>query len=676
MNLFIQKPSLKFEKVASTTLDEDPEAWPRQILVELFRTLPEASDYTPRVAMIKVDEEQGYGYGVVIVENATDSALSVARPGPGSRRVVIPIVIKNHELSPLDILMTRSGKMMPLSAHRLREALFRPETFEMITDDWGDTNLYNMFYPPGRSDNDFGAGVSQGMGGGAQGAVTMIQGPGMKLSGAEYPMLAAVTPTLFAADLERIAKLAEREPAIVEGVNPLMTLALATLLAAEKTAMKTSSAIIDTALSSAVPDVVQCGYSEEHQCYWVKAASRGALHDAAPVQMSRERFLKYAGEDVTREVDTKGTVTVSGSVAKIDTDNSKWMRVDSPGIYKVKTVHGKEMTGWVIPNLIDLDGARVPMAVFTNGAAAVVQGQIAGARVAEGIDLPSATPRGTGCFYMAGQGGVEATVPLLVEGGEAEMGGGDSWLCRSLTGEATKVRMVPGLKVMQVLKNEFLLPASAKFLPLDNESVVALVEEPEAATKTAAELSRPSIRLGGWDGHEFEARFHALPKLAAVTPSRLSLDNAVFALCLAGVDAKTAQKVAHAAMQAPQELAGLRDVSLATDVLAATRKVAAEQSAAVMQLRQDYVKEAAAMPSSMTVDAILSLGLINSENVHLYISRIPYLEKCLSMVCEMILGSRVGLTEVPEAAAARAARGLDAVIQGLKALSLRNVSGT
>jgi hypothetical protein len=37
------------------------------------------------------------------------------------------------------------------------------------------------------------------------------------------------------------------------------------------------------------------------------------------------------------------------------------------------------------------------------------------------------------------------------------------------------------------------------------------------------------------------------------------------------------------------------------------------------------------------------------------------------------LASRIGLTELPEFAAARAVRALDDVIQGLRALSLREV---
>ena len=85
------------------------------------------------------------------------------------------------------------------------------------------------------------------------------------------------------------------------------------------------------------------------------------------------------------------------------------------------------------------------------------------------------------------------------------------------------------------------------------------------------------------------------------------------------------------------------------------------------------MKEAAVLPDVMTVDAVLSLGFINSENVRMYASRTPYLEKCLSMVCELLLGARIGLTEISEFAAARCARALDETIQGLKALALRDV---
>jgi hypothetical protein len=679
MDLFVHKPVLTFEKAAashkaaSAQLDENPESWPREILTELFRGTPETSDYMPRVAMLKTDEESGFGLGVVIIENSTDSALATARPGPSSRRVLVPIVIKSHTLCPLDLIMLRSGRMLPLNAHTLREALFRPETFEMTTEDWGDTSLWNQFYPPGRSDNDFGGGISQGIGGGTQGAVTFIQGPGMKLS-AEYQLLSRLASTLLGPDLDLVAQAAQ-EPSKAAGKDSAFLGALQLLAEAEKTALHDASDLIKQAASSVPPDVFQMGWSPTEDQYWLKRASRSSFMAPRPVYLDRADALKIAGADVVRKVDTEGVVTISltpGKTAQVEQEN--WEPIAQSGIYKVKTVHGKEMTGWAIPNLIDLDGTHVPMCVFTNGAAAMVQDQIVGVKAGAMVDLPSGPPKGTGCFFAAGKGGVIATVPLLVEGAESGMNGGESWLAKSLTGEETRVRVVPGIETMVALKGEFHVPSGTKFLPLNDERMVALIDRVDQVTKTAADAVRPTITLFGGDHDEVSVRFQAMPKLASVTNPRLTHDDAALLLCLAGLPAKTAYtKIASAAAGNTVVVPGLLDVRLASDLIEQTRKIASSRSHEVRALRQLLVKEAATLPDAMTVDAVLSLGFINSENVRMFTSSIPYLEKCLSKICELVLGSRLGLTEIPEFAAARAARALDDVIQGLKALALRDV---
>lgn len=679
MDLFVSKPVLKFEKTAATAkaasaqLDEDPETWPGQILKELFRSTPETSDYTPEVAMMKVDEEQGYGLGVVIITNNTDSALAVARPGPAGKKVLVPVIVKSHTLCPLDMIMLRNGKMLPLNGHTLREALFRPETFELVTEDYGDTSLWNQFYPPGRSDNDFGAGIAQGIGGGTQGAVTFIQGPGMKLSSAgEYALLGALAPTLLGPDIDGVAKLASGLP-----MSEALLGALKLLVEAEKTAMRSASGLLKQAASSAPPDVIQVGWSDAEEQYWMKRASRSSFMPPRPVYMSRGDALKLAGQQVVSKVDSEGVVTISlnpGKTAADEIEKEDWDVIAQSGIYKVKSVHGKEMTGWVIPNLVDTDGTLVPMAIFTNGAAAMVQNQIVGVKAGALVDLPSGPPKGTGVFFVGGKGGVMATIPLLVSGRESGMNGGSSWMVKSLTGEETRVRIVPGIEKMVALKGEFHVPASVRFMPLNDETMVPLIDSVDQVTKTAADKARPAVILFGGDSDEVSLRFQNMPKLASVTNQRLNHDDAAFLLCLAGLPAQTAYtKIAGAAHGATVEVHGVSDVRLANDIIEQTRKIASSRSHEVRALRQLLVKEAASLPDAMTVDAVLSLGFINSENVRTFISSIPYLEKCLSKVCELVLGSRLGLTEIPEFAAARAARALDEVIQGLKALALRDV---
>jgi hypothetical protein len=680
-DLFTYRPTLSFEqnKLAGIELSENPQMWSREVLSELYRQVPEVADYTPKVMFMQVDEEQGYGLGCIVLANTTDSALAVTRTGTASKKVLIPVIVKGHELQPLDILMTSSGKMLPLNGTRLREALFRPETFEMVTEDSGDSSLWNLFYPPGRSDNTFGAGISQGSDGGTAGAVTMIQGPGMKLSADQrFELLEDVVgPSALKPDLEALASKLSSDEALLSAVveNAASSDAIRLLASFEATSASSAANAMKLAADSAKPSVIQLGF-EPGEGYWVKVASREVFYHTNPTWMDRRDFLKFAGPEVTHKVDTQGTVTLSTQPVvdeSVDPHASKWSVVEKPGIYKVRTLAGKDMTGWVLPNLLDLDGTRVPLAVFTNGAVASVQSQIAGAHVGTGIDLPSAPAKGPGIFYVAGQGGIEGTVPLMVLGSEAQMNGGDCYLVRTMTGHESKVCIVPGMSGMRALGGEFHVTPAVKFLPLDTEVAIQLIEEPADLAKTAAAVVDRSIHITGSGEGEYYFRFDNLPKLAGMFPRSLDSDQAMMVLCLAGLSAQSAVDKLASAEDGFVDVSGLVDVKTAHDAFGAMRKAASANAASIRQLRVDLVKEAAVLPDAMTVDAVLSLGFINSENVRMFISRLPYLEKALSMICELLLVARLGLTEIPEGATARAARGLDEAVRGLRALSLRKL---
>jgi len=671
MDLFLTDPVLTFErtKQSSTQLDENTENWPRQILTELFRQLPTITEYSPRVMMMKLDEARGTGFGSVIVSSTPDTALSAVRAA-GQLQAIIPIVVKDYELQPLDILLKSNGLMTPLTETRLREALFRPQTFELLTNDFGDGSLYNMFYPPGRSANDFGSGFGQRSGGGSAGGVQTLFGPGMKTAGLE--MLESLLPTVLLPDVERLAKEIDNDPALLKqaGNNLIFLQAMRVLSEAEGT--KTAADLFDAVHDVFDTHVAQVGYSPTQDVYWVKKASRDAFAHRPAVLMDRGAFLKFAGDEVVHLVDTKGTLTVSEAKAPHHTlDTTPWSVVTETGIYRVKDTDGeKEYTGWVIPELLDPDGVSVPMAVFTNGSAGCVQDQIVGHRVATGVDLPSVPPKGVGIFYVSSGGRLIATVPLEVVGGEASMSGGDAYIVRTLTGEECRVRLVEGLKSVTT-QGDYFLPSSAKFLPLEDEKLVSLVSDTETleASKVAGLLESGLIDVIG-DGSHYQFRFHGLPKLASAMPSKMDHDQAVFALCLAGVPADTAiEKLAESNSRIVSFQGA--DVRLMADRVGEAKLAGAERSQQVTALRQYLTKEASVLPDISTVDAVLSLGFINSENISLFVSRIPYLEKALSMICELILASRLGMTEVPDTAASRAAKGLDTTIYGLKSLMLR-----
>jgi hypothetical protein len=426
--------------------------------------------------------------------------------------------------------------------------------------------------------------------------------------------------------------------------------------------------------------VVQLGYDQEKSAYWVKTACRTYAYLTRPQYMSRGDFLKFAGPDVAQKVDTEGTVTLSEpnqAEGPIDVDSSEWDVVEEPGIYKVMTEKGKEMMGWVIPGLLDMDGTRLPMSVFTNGASAMVQDQVAGSRIAEGVNLPDDSPQGTGVFYMASPTGVVATVPLSIMGTEADADGSHIYHVRTVMGAEHRAKMVDGLKKFMPDKGDgmVMLPGSAKFMQLDKEAQTPLVSEPSALTKTAAHVYSPKIHVFS-DGLTYGLRYEHLPKMASVFPgTNLGYDEATFVLCTAGVTPKAAHEALTKAssLRTNTTFNRLHDIRPAKEVLSEVLEQGEKIAAAAKGLRRHLVKEAAVLPDIQTVDSVLSLGYINPENVRMYVGHLPYLDRALSMVCELTLASRMGLSEVPEFAAARACRALNEVIEGLKALALREV---
>jgi len=675
MDLFTNVAPIFQDKVAAVPLDEDAAKWGPQILQELFRQVPEASEYNPQVVMLRQDDEQGFALGVIVISGQTDSALSMAgNEQPTSKKALIPVIIKNTELCPLDIVMTQDKKVYPLNGIRLREALFRPNTFDMMTDDSGDQSLYSMFYPPGRASNSPTSGFSAGSGDN----VGYVYGPGMKQASlaVEESLLHHIAPTLSQLDLDALGEKISSmglEPQLQQ--NPAFLAVMSHLASFDGRLLTEGDAdlLMDKAASYAPVEVAQFGWDEIRGTYWMKTASR-SIFGINRDDIDRGQMLKLAGPDITKKVDTEGTVTISEpakDTAPLDTTNDRWEVIEKPGVYRVRNIDGQEMMGWVLPSLVDFDGTRVPMAVFTNGATAAVQGSIVGAKISDAtMGLPEDKPAGSGLFYVVTPSGIEATVPFKIEGREASMDGGDLVHVTTLTGQPHVVRLVPGLQHMMPGDEECSLPASARFLALNKETAVPLVDDLEAV-KTSA-FAQPFIALRH-GGDIIDLTFHKLPGLEATAPKVASIDDAVFVLCAAGMaPLKAHEIIKHAShTMRTEHVIGVHDVRPVETFMRDIEKTASEKVAQVRALRKDLIKEASVLPDIQTVDSVLSLNFLNPENLRVYVGKLPYLDRALNTVCELTLFSRLGMTEVPETAAARAARALDEVIQGLKGLAMR-----
>ena len=80
------------------------------------------------------------------------------------------------------------------------------------------------------------------------------------------------------------------------------------------------------------------------------------------------------------------------------------------------------------------------------------------------------------------------------------------------------------------------------------------------------------------------------------------------------------------------------------------------------------LKEAASLDYPLSVDRVLSIGFLNPENVSTFVSYLPEFEDTLSKLSELLIASRLGLSNVDTGALERVTRHLDRVIDGLREL--------
>ena len=69
-----------------------------------------------------------------------------------------------------------------------------------------------------------------------------------------------------------------------------------------------------------------------------------------------------------------------------------------------------------------------------------------------------------------------------------------------------------------------------------------------------------------------------------------------------------------------------------------------------------------------SLDTLLSIGLINPENVQDFVDELPTLEETQSKLAGLVFATQLGMGSVPKTAAVRAMTALEDVIMGLKSL--------
>lgn len=342
------------------------------------------------------------------------------------------------------------------------------------------------------------------------------------------------------------------------------------------------------------------------------------------------------------------------------------------GLYKVKDVEGRDLIGFVFPNLIDVDGTSLPISLFTNGSQAAVQSEILGVKVSEGAALMEGHPRGHGVFYrVLPNGKAEATVPFTLHG---SIGGENSTFSgESFTGQPVQISQQPMLQnVTAGADGQVLLPEDFRWMPLEDADDVALVtQQSEWGQKTASYNLGHAVLVRADGEGIFTLSGLPIEKVAEADKTFVDTDGALFLLGGLGVDLEEAQqKLGQAlAFSSPVTVPVEREITLLGEQRAEAIKMASERLANFPSLSVSLVKEAANIPDPMAVDTVLSLGFLNPENMSTFVGYLPKLNETQEHLCELLIAARLGMRPVPVSPLEKSIKSLEQVIEGLKVIA-------
>lgn len=662
--LFIEA-AITFERktaAAEVALPEDPNAWGPELIQELYKQVPYVADFDPEPVMTQTDGQRAFGFGYVLVSNKTElppEAPKQTLEAAGVKRVRIPIVIKDGKLQPFDLLITEDGKTLPLTEMRLREALFRPQTFDMTSRTPGDTSLMSQLYPPFRQNFGGAAGMS-------------VQADMGKTGSAVSPLGAAlesVTATDYNAFLQALAD--ERIQAAFAKNAHAAAGAFTLFAKATPVDLEKRASVFMHMLTPSVAQIVK-----DVDGYVVKTASH---HMWAPVvqRIDRGGLITRFGDKVALAADLNGGVTIANDAAEPEAQDQgpPPELIKDFGVYRVQDETGRDLLGYVFPNLLDLDGTKLPMALFTNGSQSAVQGEIVGVKVGDAPPFQEGRPKGTGVFCTMDEGEAEATLPLTVHNAFTNMSEGTevTLMAETMDGRAIEIRQQPNLEKMMIVDDTLLVPAHYRWLSLEGSESVVLASEPETIGKAAHAMAMAETVVIRGAGNSFSLDGLPVDKIAAEERHFVDADAALFLLAGLGVDLEHAQrKIAFASTgAAPVEVRTHRAIETATDQALGAMKIASEQLQHLPDLRRDLVKEAAVIPDPVAVDTVLSLGFINPENIASMIRSLPKIEEGQRRMCELLLAARLGIKEIPIYAIERAVHATEEVIEGLKVLAFQ-----
>lgn len=644
----IARPIYDFEKVAvRTTLGANPANYAMELQAQLFKQQPFLSEYDVAVQITKQDDIAGYLYGLFVARPRA------YQPDPNSPSVRIPIIVANRRVYPFDIFINKDGQFAPLTQTRVSSALFEASVMKAVPR-------------PTTTLAGFGDPSMQGFSGmpGNEGMNNTRFGQN-KLGSITQSILPGVPPELVESFLQRIEQSPMLQqsilqiPAFGRAIDGIRTFEHAEVeKIASSQAYPMGAVLCKTAGGFHIEQVSGCPTAIIKDTYSKHKLAKLDL-ETIPVELRQEAMRNgYCLLDMGG----KGLEEMAGDITR---NKEKLAYATETGSYVTNDCAGQAQRVAVITNLHTIDGKVTNRSLVIGAPGAYVQEKLAGIRMG-GIDLanlPDEVPSGRGVFVFPDH----VTEPVDIKATLLDATG-NTVVVEADSGVRYHLKLANIQKQALYGVNSYLFPDHAKFMPIIEvkapyaENVDTLHKLSNHADAKYATSIAPNT-LGGVD-------FLCQGRLEHSTTS--VAETGVYLLAMGDTVAGAKEKIAALKGGSYRKMVVNDLRSILNYAGSFLDKIAAKSSCVeAKEIYCDLVKEAAVLAEPDTIDAVLSLSFVTPETCTSYLEHLPALEECAGKLAELLLGSRIGVPDIPEPAVCSAMSGVERAIQGLKKLQIR-----
>lgn len=349
------------------------------------------------------------------------------------------------------------------------------------------------------------------------------------------------------------------------------------------------------------------------------------------------------------------------------------------GAYAVMTKSASLVDAVVFTDVRRVSGEKTGLKIAVSMSGATLQQDVVGVKLAHLVAPPissisESSANGPGFFIVNDY----VTTPVVVRS-RISSPLGDSYMYQDDMGVPGLLKKANVNTVTHIRGNDYLVPMNTRFV--STTTGVKLVDSISSYTKLASVANSDRTMSVYFTDRSYALRGSGSADISDDDKNGLTKKAAAAVLVSLGGTAEsinsvldTARALGSCEFVHPEVVA----------VTARTKTASADLSYLRVNLLPDMIeilnmpgthgspileKLAQSIAAQDSIDSILALNFVNSDNVAGFVDLIPEYEQVVQRLAELLMAARIGLPDVPESAVESAMKNLDRVLTGLSALA-------